>query len=43
LNSLWIVLGISFGCFSVIQDEFGLAILDFGYEVSFGDVTVEVF
>jgi hypothetical protein len=42
LNSLYIVLGINFGYFSVRHEEFGLAILDFG-GFSLGEVTIEAF
>jgi hypothetical protein len=36
------VLGINFGYFSVRHEEFGLAILDFGW-FSFGDATLDAF
>jgi len=42
LNSLYMVLGINFGCFSVRHEEFGLAILDFGW-FSFGEATLDAF
>ncbi len=41
LNSLWMVLGISFGYFSVKHEEFGLAIRVFADWSLWGDVTLE--